>query len=215
MFLYQFKRCLGPNATNSIAIITPQQDTQIHKLIMIQTQSTNGLFVIKLLHIRLGRIRKRHLPHLYRRPKRQRVHILRRRGVHFPRPRQRRGLRFRLARRPDDGHSHHRQEFNAVFVLFGARTDETFGLLVLFFDVAGFFGRLEGVLGLRSFLPPFLQFTAFKLRGLSIENIYGSYSFGNEPNSSIKYSLDVRGGLTVGVREHHCCRVGTAGSHGD
>mmetsp|Transcript_36568 Transcript_36568/g.88148 ORF Transcript_36568/g.88148 Transcript_36568/m.88148 type:complete len:304 (-) Transcript_36568:530-1441(-) len=106
---HQFERRLWSDPSNRIAIIAPQQNAQIHELIVSQPQPRDGLGVVDLLHFRLRCVRERHLSHLNGGAERKRVHILGGRGVNLPRTGQSRGLSLRLARRLHHRHSHHLQ----------------------------------------------------------------------------------------------------------
>mmetsp|Transcript_33399 Transcript_33399/g.48343 ORF Transcript_33399/g.48343 Transcript_33399/m.48343 type:complete len:270 (-) Transcript_33399:222-1031(-) len=169
VFPNKLERRLRPNSTNAIAIITPQQNAQVYKLIMRQTQPLHSLFVIHNLNITLGSIRKRHLPQQYRSSKGQRVHIFCSDSVYFPSFAHARSLSFCFTRRHDNWNAHELEQFLAVLVLLFTSNDEAFLLFLLRFGVIFFNGNFELRFRFLTFLATFFQFARFKLWRFTIE----------------------------------------------
>mmetsp|Transcript_21700 Transcript_21700/g.50085 ORF Transcript_21700/g.50085 Transcript_21700/m.50085 type:complete len:235 (-) Transcript_21700:39-743(-) len=202
MLSNEFQCRLGSDSPNRIAIIATQQYAQIHKFLVGQIQSLQCLRIVHGLHHKFAPVRKRHFSHQDGRRKGQRVHVLRGCRVHDAPLAEGRGLGLCFAGSPQDRNAHEFQQTHAILVFLLSGSDETFGLLVLFLDVAFLRGLLEGLFGLFSFLASFGQFTALESGRFAIKDVNGTNALGQKSNGPIEESLDVGGGFAFSIGQH-------------
>mmetsp|Transcript_21302 Transcript_21302/g.38507 ORF Transcript_21302/g.38507 Transcript_21302/m.38507 type:complete len:333 (-) Transcript_21302:194-1192(-) len=207
VFTNEFEGSFGANALDAVAIIAAQQDAQVDKLIVVEVQSLQSLFVIHGLNVGFGGIGKGHFAQQNGSAKGEGVHVFRGGRVYRARTGQGGCLGFRLTGCPHYGHTHEIQQSNTVLILLGSGSNQPFGLLVLFLHVSVFLRILESRLCLFPLFPAFHQFTTLEVGRLAIKDIDGPNSLRQEPNGSIEETLNVRCRFSLRIGQHGRCHI--------
>mmetsp|Transcript_22273 Transcript_22273/g.62052 ORF Transcript_22273/g.62052 Transcript_22273/m.62052 type:complete len:298 (-) Transcript_22273:718-1611(-) len=118
VFANKLESRLGPNSLDSVAVVTSQKDAQIHKLVVGQSQTLDGLFVVHGLDLcpLRGLVGKGQFSDQYGGRKRQGIHILRTGCIDLSSLAESRRLGLCLHGCQNDRDTHEPQQPFAVFV---------------------------------------------------------------------------------------------------